>query len=208
MPINREKLTQQSDAEEERRAEDETAKQKKWEEQLKKIETLKDGLGKGVDEGIKETVAAMQVLGILTRQSCQGHLNWGEAAPWVRMDFPPEIHALSRQYSELFDVFDKISEGDKDFQRVADEFHKVGREEKRLRALELKKLTLFLEDFYAERNVPYDQRLILDARGELTNQGGFLQITENESQRGENLYRYQSEMKAFTEFLKQKFFSQ
>ena len=116
-------------------------KQTQWTQQLQRIEGLKDGLGKSVDEGIKETVAAMQLLGILTRQSCQGHLNWGEAAPWVRIDFPAEVHELSRQHSELFDAFDKLNEGNEDFQRAADEFHKVRREQKRLQAMELKKIT-------------------------------------------------------------------
>ena len=45
-----------------------------WEEALAGLEAIKDKLGKGIDENIKETVAAFLVNNFPTRQSCEGHL--------------------------------------------------------------------------------------------------------------------------------------
>lgn len=59
----------------------------KLEEMRKNVETLADGLGKGIDEGIKETVAVFNVLDIPTSQSCEGHPDResGGPYPWVRV---------------------------------------------------------------------------------------------------------------------------
>ena len=183
-------------------------KQYQWEQKLKQLETLGDGLGKGLDNGIKEAVAVIQLFGILTRQSCQGHLNWGDAAPWIDIDLPLDIYALGQRRRELVDQLDSLEEGTAEFEEVSQEERLMWHEERRLEALELKKTFVLLEEFYRERHVPYDERLIMDGRGRLTNQGSMLQPGEDEARRGKNLYRYQREMKAFTEFLKQKFFSQ
>jgi hypothetical protein len=50
------------------------------------VQGIADVLGMPVDEGIAETVACLRALGFRTSASCEGHLDWGEALPWVRFD--------------------------------------------------------------------------------------------------------------------------
>jgi hypothetical protein len=77
----------------------------------------------------------------------------------------------------------------------------------RIGAVEYKKLIPYLEEFYQGRSVSYVRRLIIDQGGRFTCQGLILQSTEKKKTRGLLLKEYQEEMRAFTEFLKQKFFS-
>jgi hypothetical protein len=60
-----------------------------WEKMPRAVDRVKDALGKGVDPGIRETVAVLNLLGFKTRQSCEGHVNeqgFGLPAPWVDID--------------------------------------------------------------------------------------------------------------------------
>jgi hypothetical protein len=59
--------------------------QKRWQLKLREVDELQDGTGKPVDSGIRETVAILQLLGLHTRQSCEGHIDWGLPAPWVAL---------------------------------------------------------------------------------------------------------------------------
>ncbi|WP_158043472.1 hypothetical protein [Skermanella pratensis] len=56
---------------------------------LRAVDCVRDALGKGVDPGIRETVAVLNLLGFRTRQSCEGHVNeqgFGLPSPWVDID--------------------------------------------------------------------------------------------------------------------------
>jgi hypothetical protein len=71
----------------------------------------------------------------------------------------------------------------------------------------IKKIVPYLDEFYQERHVPFERRIIIDIRGRLTIQGGILQAAEDHETQARNLREYQREMEAFKEFLKQKIFS-
>ena len=77
----------------------------------------------------------------------------------------------------------------------------------RIEAVEYKKLIPYLEEFYRVRSAAYTHRLLIDYRGRLSCQGALLQPAEEVKTRALRLKEYQQEMRAFTEFLKQKFFS-
>ncbi len=47
---------------------------------------MKDKLGKKVDAGIIETVVVLNLLGMPTTMSCEGHLDHGTGAPWVDIE--------------------------------------------------------------------------------------------------------------------------
>ena len=64
-----------------------------WQEVSDKMSQIRDGLGKRIDPGIVETVVALNVLGIPTVASCEGHLEWGCASPWVDVE-PAEVATL------------------------------------------------------------------------------------------------------------------
>jgi hypothetical protein len=62
-----------------------------WQEMLSEVDRMTDRLGLGVDPGIRETVAALNLLGYRTWQSCEGHVNergHGLPSPWVELDLP------------------------------------------------------------------------------------------------------------------------
>ena len=69
-----------------------------WEEAEVFARRITDGTGCTIDEGILETVVALNLLGLPTCQSCQGHLDHGEPYPWIDFEtdeFPAFKQALA-----------------------------------------------------------------------------------------------------------------
>ena len=58
-----------------------------WEKKLQEVRGYKDGAGNEMDEGILETVIALNLLDISTIQSCAGHIERG-MMPWVQIQQP------------------------------------------------------------------------------------------------------------------------
>jgi hypothetical protein len=54
-----------------------------FQEALSKVDSITDALGKPVDTNIKKLVAALILHGFPTNGSCEGHIDSGEAYPWV-----------------------------------------------------------------------------------------------------------------------------
>lgn len=75
-----------------------------WRRMVDAVDRVRDRLGKPVDPGIRGPVAALNLLGFPTSQSCEGHVNLrghGLAAPWVDFadddspaDLPDRLRAL------------------------------------------------------------------------------------------------------------------
>ncbi|MEI6490849.1 MAG: hypothetical protein WCO16_03775 [bacterium] len=65
-------------------------KAQQFHEKLEELKTVADGMGKGIEPGIIEACAALNLLGFMTEQSCEGHLDWGEPTPWVRISHTDE----------------------------------------------------------------------------------------------------------------------
>ena len=62
----------------------------RWQRMMDAVRRVTDRLGKPVDQSVRKTVAALNLLGLATIQSCEGHANGrghGLPAPWV--DFAP-----------------------------------------------------------------------------------------------------------------------
>ncbi len=183
-------------------------KQIVWRQKLIEMEHIRDGMGKGLDPHIKETVAVLQLLGLHTQQSCQGHIDHGVAAPWIDIQSPDSrLQDFYRIYGELSHTADELEDGSEEAYAVHDEMNAVSKKIDRIEALEYKKLIPYLEAFYQGRSVSYEHRLILSPTGRLTCQGAFLQPAEKKEPQAARLKAYQEEMLAFTQFLKQKFFS-
>lgn len=167
----------------------------KWQAALEGVDQLGDRLGLGVDEGIKETVAAFHVMDINTTASHEGKLDRHPI---------PYIDVESAEAQVLND----------ELRTIKDESAKEAIHEKILRSnlAERRKLIPLLEEFYTDRKVPYEVRLGITsyARGwsRVENQGAdFQEIEEDESVKKARLEQFQEEMHAFTEFLKTKFFT-
>lgn len=61
-------------------------KEKFWDETAARIGKTIDKLGMRVDSGIKDMAVALNVCGIHTTASCEGHLDRDEAGPWVDVE--------------------------------------------------------------------------------------------------------------------------
>lgn len=163
-----------------------------------RAEKTKDKLDLTIDEGIKVATTALNVLGVNTTASCEGHLDHGTNAPYVDVE-ASEARGLAKRLDD--------AEGQKKDAEAENIFSEI--ERKNLE--ERKKLIPYLDEFYDGRNVSYDTRLIIRplARhwSRIESQGVDLQEIADEKEKAQKLESYQKEMKDFAEFLKRKYFS-
>jgi hypothetical protein len=156
------------------------------------VENITDGLGMPIDKGIKETVIYILAMGFRTTQSCEGHFidEEGEEhpdAPFVEI-YPEEPE--QEDWTDIPELRDKVSEET---------------------VLYKEKAEALLEKFYEENpDSDNDARLHLWQIGYgwrfepvSTDKLSTLKGAEAE----ELLKKQQAEMKRFTDFLKEKFFS-
>jgi hypothetical protein len=72
-------------------------KEAAWVKEKQEVESIRDAMGMGIDEGIKEVVIALNLLGFKTAASCEGHVDentgHGLPFPWidVMVDGEPEV---------------------------------------------------------------------------------------------------------------------
>jgi hypothetical protein len=62
---------------------DRLSPEQRYQEIYERVSTFTDKLGTPLDPGIVETVVALNLLGLQTFQSCEGHLDHGCPYPWV-----------------------------------------------------------------------------------------------------------------------------
>jgi len=174
------------------------SKQELWNKSAAEIDSVRDRLGKEVDSGIRETIIALCALGFKTTGSCEGHLDHGLKGPWVDFGYyPPEISEKRRVAVRTNQPLDPQAE------RVISEISRELQEE------QLQLISL-LSEFYEHRNVPFDERIILEFHGQdrtrILSQGVEIQHARVSSEQEQKLQKYKKEMKEFTEFLTRKFF--
>jgi len=173
------------------------------------VARLTDALGMPIDNGILETVVLLNVLGIQTTASCAGHLDHGQAAPWVDIG-DPEARPLARvAMLKMLEVDQARScgasaEERQTLQGAADQARLVV---KRLHLIERAKLLRVLDLFYQQHHAPADLRLIINPAewtgiGRLESQGADFQMVAAPDERATKLTEYQEEMQTFTAFLK------
>jgi hypothetical protein len=176
-----------------------------WDEAAVKVDKLADKLGLGVDAGIRDTVIALWVLGFNTRQSCEGHLDSGVAAPWVDIETANPATQLIKEERILLD---RMMEGDPTKSNPADNerLHTIRAERHRQWLPEVTRLLGLLNDFYKGRSVAIEHRLILAPRGatgvRLVAQGEVLVPLADEAAQRAMLAGSQGEMRDFTAFLR------
>lgn len=171
---------------------------------------LTDRLGKTVDEGILETVIALNVLGIETSASCEGHLDHGVAAPWIDI----EARAGQEQSREVARLFSRARAEQERLivpqQEIDALFADAHQEQNRVKRCHLAQRSILLDvlaRFYLSRQVPYDVRLVIlsrdtTGRARVESQGADFQSVMPEDVRAQRLRAYQAEMQVFTAFLK------
>ncbi len=188
-------------------------KEQRWQEMYRTVTNMKDRLGKKVDTGIIETVVVLNLLGMPTKMSCEGHLEWGIGAPWVDIE---DRYARERS-TEVQQMFQQAQQLQQQQAHMTDEIahlleeaRKADREVRLLNLAASRKLLDYLIIFYEKRHVPFDVRLIIQihaiGRSRLESQGADFQDVALLEERSLKLKEYQEEMRQFTLFLKQQYF--
>jgi hypothetical protein len=175
-----------------------TQQEKKWQEVVQNASQFADKLGRGLDPGITDTVIALNMLGIPTTQSCEGHLDHGRPYPWV-MFGTEEVADLFRQSGAAYT------------REQYEEAHRLKRQAEAAQAHYQRKVLEALTAFYEHRHVPHDRRLIVYGRTiagtSILESQGAMCLTGQPQEVGERkLAEYQDEMRAFTAFLKGTYF--
>lgn len=176
-------------------------KQQDWAQISQSIEETTDTLGLPIDAGIKDVVIALNAVGLSTSSSCEGHLDWGRPYPWVEI----EKEALTE---EMFRQLDSRKPGS--IEDIFEQFPNIAA----LRDANVRcwhKALDLLTEFYQLRDVPESRRIITCSRGvygafEIIPQGGEVQVVLSPIERRGNLVGFQTEMQAFADFLKNRFF--
>ncbi len=171
-------------------------KKSEWGKKMAEVNEIVDILGKGIDEKIKESVGAFLVHKFTTSGSCEGHITekgekqQGSPYPWIEI-YTPEPEGREKA---------KGAEKKKIEQKWLIE-----------NLNQQKKMMGLLEEFYKERETPFDARLTFDKTGRfggfrVQSFGGQMMPLFNIEKKRQKLALYQKEMKDFTNFLKKKYF--
>jgi hypothetical protein len=178
---------------------------------------LTDGRGKPIDPGILDTVAALNTLNIETTASCEGHLGWGCAGPWVDVQLPAPDQALILQYKKLEDRLDRLerrlqrgkSVDEAELASVQHTFTPLNSAIERPMLLATAQVVNLILDWYQQRGVvDVDAMLtVVDLNMHsgpglrIQSQGVRLQDLRTREQQTERLGAYQSEMAEWTSAL-------
>lgn len=191
-------------------------KEQEWEEMAARVDKVTDGLGKPVDAGIKEAVIVLNLSGFGTSASCEGHLAWGVGGPWVDI-VPQGIEGLLDRYHHALVAIDKAHKQEKTkeqsqhLEALYEEMRGIHKEaEEPLSTLGSKLLTC-LAAFYQDRLIPYERMLVFHPSAmnyRLECYGAYLEKKIADlPPRAETLLGYQEEMRAFTAFLKARYYA-
>lgn len=188
----------------------------RFEAMQKLVAGIADKMGMPVDKGIAETVVMLNLLGFKTRMSCEGHLEWGRAAPWVAFDEEAPAHlkeAADRAGRKLAQAQSNGNDLSKEEEiHLYQELHEAERVLKKHQVGPAIHLLELLTIFYTDRRVPFDQQLYVFVSTSgicsmLFSHGAEVQDVLDLPEREERLHRYQEEMSAFTTFLKARYFA-
>ncbi len=211
-----------------------TAKKERWYAMEKKVDSWTDGCGKLLDTGIKKMVIVLNLLGIKTEQSCEGHLNWGRAYPWVSFDTETsELKELKTTYKNLWKAVEEkkeeiakkypdlserealrkarkeLKKEDKELENLWKEKLEVSVAMDKLRKFMILPLQKLIIQFYQQHPVDLEVQLNIDYKMsfELFSLDGEWQIIRNDAEKLQKLKAYQQEMDAFADFLVAHYFN-
>lgn len=173
-----------------------------WNVLLERFKQVTDKLNMPIDTGIFETVVALNALDITTAMSCEGHTERGTPYPWVDIEAPEVLTGLRPHVNAL-----KKEQGEN-----TPEIERLRAQAKLLQFEERKKIISYLTEFYKERLVAFDRRIIIVSiewmgRTRIKSQGADFQEFRSPQECLQKLQEYQEEMQTFTQFLKASYFT-
>jgi hypothetical protein len=198
-------------------------KQAKWDEAVSKVEKITDKLGKKIDSGIKETVVVFLVNDFNTDGSCEGHLDHGRPYPWIDISQKPQSIEFKEKESVLINqikekgyktFFDIPKTDEESYSKFIELRNDIGIYRKEIFD---KMKSLFASFYYSHKPITKDYTLTILESGRIESISGAglgkdnwekfkskiraMSIEEKKNY----LKNSQDEMKAFTEFMKDKF---
>jgi hypothetical protein len=183
-----------------------------WQEAKAHVSAFTDRLGTPIDAGIVETVVVLNLLGLQTFQSCEGHLTEGRAYPWVTLVH----HPLSGRFVRRWQVVCQLEEQARALGTV-EAYDSYLAEDVRLQMDMIKweeedvlsrRLKELLEDFYGqEESLQYKPERLVVVKyhpGMVRLEPFFGSHMKSSSEALQSIYlaRGQAEMQAFTRYLK------
>jgi hypothetical protein len=166
-----------------------------------------------VEPDIVETVVVLRECGITTPSASMGVLERPPYAPWVRIYRTD----LDEEEKRVWQAWEEAQKQNELKQLPQDEIHRLFSRYHEMRKVliskHLQERSILLEHlitFYAERQVPFDRILILrdmQYSATLESQGAQFQLQASPQERQRKLIEYQQELRQFTNFLKQIYFS-
>lgn len=200
---------------------------RRWNQVEREILAFDDGIEGGVDKAIKFLVISLRALDFNTSYSCAGHethpVNF-HSGPCIIVEagndnrtimMRARMDKLDKKCRELRDHYNSLSDNDPELSNA-----EKASTEAVMALLEIKmpymekvvkdldRLVAYLDEFYQNRTVPFRSRIILSLQGEvgkLECQGTAFRATSADPAR--DLKLFQEEMKAFAQFLMNKFYS-
>lgn len=197
-------------------------KQEVWERIAREIDSTVDGLGKPLEEKIKESVIGLKAHGFGTTASCEGHVDSGLPYPWIDVGsrLYEEHQRFGSRYRELWKEHVAAAQGKGEMSETAKgELQEIIEKEIAENREAMHRLAELLDEFH---ELESEDSSVLEMVGKprasvrLRPSGvpvGSLDqlketlsaLTEEEIQH--NLEIYQTDMKRFGQFLKNRFFN-
>lgn len=215
-------------------SEEENKKMQLWIEKRAEIDQVADAEGKGIEPKIKEAIVGLNVMGYETTQSCEGHSGPDQfSLPWIRVAAPNEPayrfagqeDAFQRAATKFNTTLEAIRRADNadGYWEAMREASENGESPEHISWREqngelIRKLQNLLDEFYQGRNVDSEVRLyiVVNPEGDFELRQGAKEyqalpedLTDKDKQGiSEKLTACQTEIDAFTKFLRQKFLGQ
>lgn len=213
----------------------EEIRREKWEKITNEIEHTADRLGCPIDKGIRKTVIALNVFGINTAQSCEGHSGkHGAGTPWIDIEAtnePEECYnnqkkILARVAEENNITMEELDDKEEYQEIMIEAWQECVDNGKTKETIawqeENNKLRIMLEsvldEFYANKDVSeyIKIRLLKDGgwgRFRIISGAEEDYYRESKNENGKNKLKeriktYRKEMDGFAKFLKGKFFAE
>jgi hypothetical protein len=84
----------------------ESVKEKIWREKIEQVGNRHDRAGGEMDRGIIESMVALNIHGIPTEQSCEGHLDHGIPSPWIAIE---AVNRPTERYSDQNKIYQEVA---------------------------------------------------------------------------------------------------
>jgi hypothetical protein len=200
------------------------SKKQRWDEMAREVDTWTDGLGMPIDEKIRDTIIVLNLLGLKTQQSCEGHLDHGRFYPWISFDMEDaELELLINQAREIsikaekseqatiarhpeLTVRDALLLEESELAPLWQTRNAAWDKVEQSRKMKVVLLHDLLMAFYKDGANP-DTMITHEHIYDIASAGGYWQSIRDDATKTAKLKEYQDEMRRFTEFMIDTYYS-